>query len=79
MKHMRHAPIGARAVEIVRADEHDDDARAVLQVHDEIIFEVRDEIAADFAAQIGTVMENVCTLRVPLVVETAIGTRWSEL
>ena len=74
---MKLAMIAADAY--LRAHWSDDDARAVLQVHDEIIFEVRDEIAADFAAQIGTVMENVCTLRVPLVVETAIGTRWSEL
>lgn len=52
---------------------------AVLQVHDEILFEVRAADAAQFAKDIATVMEGVYTLDVPLVVETAIGTRWSEL
>ncbi len=57
----------------------DDDVRAVLQVHDEIIFEVAESLAEDFAARITAVMESIYTLRIPLVVETAIGTRWSEL
>ncbi len=67
------------ADDAVRATWNDDDARAVLQVHDEIIFEVTESLAEEFAARIAIVMENVYTLRIPLVVETAIGTRWSEL
>ncbi len=54
-------------------------AAMLLQVHDEIIFEV-DEAAADaFAKDLKEAMESVYTLRVPLVAETAIGKNWGEI
>ena len=56
-----------------------DDVYAILQVHDEIIFEVKKEIVEDFNKNIIRVMENVCKLSVPLVVDTETGDNWGEL
>ncbi len=56
-----------------------DDVYAILQVHDEIIFEVKKELVEDFNKNIVRIMENVCKLSVPLVVDTEIGDNWGEL
>ncbi len=58
---------------------NDDEVYAILQVHDEIIFEAKEEIVTDFTKNIMRVMENVCKLRVPLVVDTEIGDNWGML
>jgi DNA polymerase-1 len=56
-----------------------DQVYAVLQVHDEIIFEARSDIAEQFGIAIRRVMENIYDLRVPLVVDIERGQRWSDL
>ncbi len=55
------------------------DARMVLQIHDELIFEVKKEKAEIFAKEIKMVMENVYTLSVPLITEVVIGKNWGEI
>lgn len=55
------------------------DANLLLQVHDELIFEVREEIAENFAANIKAIMENAVELNVPLVVNGTIGKNLGEL
>ena len=55
--------------------------RALLttQVHDELIFDVpRDEIER-LAPLVKETMERVMTLRVPLVVDLAVGEHWGAL
>ena len=51
-------------------------ARLLLQVHDELLFEVPEGEAAETAAVVKQVMERVVTLRVPLVVDTGTGRTW---
>jgi DNA polymerase-1 len=54
-------------------------ADMLLQIHDELIFEA-DAEAAECAAQlIKQTMESAFSLRVPLKVETHIGTNWGEI
>jgi DNA polymerase-1 len=55
------------------------DAYAILQIHDEIIFEVKEDLVEDFNKNIIRIMEQVCELSVPLVVDTEIGSNWGEL
>ncbi len=50
----------------------------VLQIHDELIFEVPDDEIAIFSALVKTVMENVFALRVPLIVDISVGKNWKE-
>jgi len=53
--------------------------RTVLQIHDELLFEAKEEIAEDFMRKIKTVMENVYKLKVPLVVDVKAGDNWGEM
>jgi len=53
-------------------------ARMLLQVHDELVFEVPDEEAEATGALVRGVMEGVATLRVPLAVEIGTGRSWAE-
>jgi DNA polymerase-1 len=55
------------------------DAHLILQLHDELVFEVREDIAQTFAAQIKVIMENAVALRVPLSVNGSIGKNLGEL
>jgi len=52
--------------------------KMVLQVHDELLFEVDEDIAEYAANLVKSEMETAVTLRVPLIADTAIGDRWSE-
>jgi len=53
-------------------------ARMLLQVHDELVFEVPEAEAAATGDLVRTVMEGVVTLRVPLAVEIGTGRSWAE-
>ena len=52
--------------------------RMILQVHDELVLEVRDDAAQDARALLKKEMEEVYSLSVPLVVDTNIGKNWDE-
>jgi len=53
-------------------------ARMLLQVHDELIFEVPEKELDDTAILVKKVMEDAAHLGVPLVVETGSGPNWDE-
>ncbi len=53
-------------------------ARMLLQVHDELIFEVADAEVEATAALARRVMASVADLSVPLVVDTGTGVTWDE-
>ncbi len=53
--------------------------RMVLQVHDELIFEVPSEEKSEIEALVRSEMEGVAELRVPLVADLAFGPNWRDL
>lgn len=55
------------------------EAYQILQVHDEIIFEVKEGDAPKFSEKLKEVMEKVYQLSVPLPVEVSIGKNWGEI
>lgn len=55
------------------------DARLLLQIHDELIFEVVSHKAEDFAKYAKDIMENIYPLNVPLKTSVSIGDNWGEL
>lgn len=52
------------------------DIKMVLQVHDELVFEVKKEKAEVAAKEIKEAMENITKLSVPLEVDVQIGDKW---
>jgi DNA polymerase I len=55
------------------------EARMILQVHDELLFEAPENEIPRLAALVKQVMERVYTLRVPLVAETKAGPNWRDM
>ena len=57
----------------------DSDVYIILQIHDEIILEVKTEKAESVANRVKEILENVYALRVPLVAHVKIGDNWGEI
>jgi len=53
-------------------------ALMLLQVHDELVFEVEDAFVADLIAGASERMASAAELRVPLVVDAGKGANWDE-
>ncbi|HHF1770418.1 TPA: DNA polymerase I [Haemophilus influenzae] len=81
-----NAPMQGTAADIIKRamiklDEvirHDPDIEMIMQVHDELVFEVRSEKVAFFREQIKQHMETAAELVVPLIVEVGVGQNWDE-
>jgi len=54
------------------------DARMIMQVHDELVLEIRTAEANEIADQVSALMRDAAKLKVPLKVSTGIGTNWDE-
>ncbi len=52
--------------------------RMILQVHDELIFDIHKDEIDELVPIIKTTMENAMKLKVPIVVESGIGNNWLE-
>lgn len=50
----------------------------LLQIHDELLFEVPETEVTDLLPSIKSIMEQVWTLHVPLTVEIGVGDNWAE-
>jgi DNA polymerase-1 len=53
-------------------------ARLLMQVHDELVLEVRQDFVEEATAQIRTLMCSAASLKVPLRVEVGHGINWDE-
>ena len=58
-------------------------ARLVLQVHDELVYEIEEEKVEEITAEIKRIMESILTPEqthdVPILVDVAKGTNWGEM
>lgn len=54
------------------------DAKIIMQVHDELVLEVRDDIVEQTNKTLCSIMSSAMTLDVPLLVEAGIGDNWDE-
>ena len=55
-----------------------DDVTMMMQVHDELVFEIKEDKVDTYVSTITTLMESAATLNVPLVVEAGVGENWDE-
>lgn len=54
-------------------------AQMLLQIHDELIFEVEEGFVEEFCERVKGIMQGVVRLNVPLAVNVSSGKTWSEL
>jgi len=59
--------------------ERGEKCRMLLQIHDELLFEIADDIISLVFPLIRETMENVYTLDVPIIVEVKGGSSWQDL
>jgi DNA polymerase-1 len=52
--------------------------RMIMQVHDELVFEVHKDDLDAVAKKVHELMENSTTLAVPLLVEVGSGENWDQ-
>ena len=81
-----NAPMQGTAADIIKRAmiqldqklQNDPDIAMIMQVHDELVFEVRSEKVEFFREQIKQHMEAAAELVVPLIVEVGVGQNWDE-
>ena len=81
-----NAPMQGTAADIIKRAmiqldqklQNDPDIAMIMQVHDELVFEVRSEKVEFYSELIKTQMESAADLVVPLIVEVGQGTNWDE-
>jgi len=82
-----NAPMQGTAADIIKramiaADQwlykEQPDAKMIMQVHDELVFEIAEEHVDDCAAKIRSIMCTAADLDVPLIVDIGIGNNWDE-
>ncbi|MBU0897690.1 DNA polymerase I, partial [Patescibacteria group bacterium] len=55
------------------------DVKMLLQVHDELVFEVKENLVEKAAIKIKNIMEQVVKLKVPLIAEVKVGENWGKM
>lgn len=72
-----------RVYEEIKSNNQQDTVRMMLQVHDEIVFEVQSDMVEDVVPTLVAIMESVLqekdTHGVPLTVDVAAGANWTDL
>jgi len=54
------------------------DARMIMQVHDELVFEVSADEVDPVCEQVCRLMSEAAELAIPLLVEAGVGDNWDE-
>ncbi|MBS8242046.1 DNA polymerase I [Marinobacter lipolyticus] len=83
-----NAPMQGTAADIIKRamidverwllENHADDARMIMQVHDELILEVRESAVDTIRKGLEERMSGAASLDVPLLVEAGVGNNWDE-
>jgi DNA polymerase-1 len=83
-----NAPMQGTAADIIKKAMIDVDAwindisdEAILmtmQVHDELVFEIKEDYVDQYVAKIKSLMEKAVELDVPLIVDVGVGNNWDE-
>jgi DNA polymerase-1 len=56
-----------------------DNCKMLLQIHDELVFEVKEDMAVEISQKIVNIMENIYKLNVPLKAKSNISKNWGNL
>ncbi|MCW8864173.1 MAG: DNA polymerase I [Colwellia sp.] len=83
-----NAPMQGTAADIIKKamlavatwlnEQNDDRIKMTMQVHDELIFEIHQDIVEETKTKLVELMNNAVALSVPLIAEAGIGDNWDE-
>lgn len=82
-----NAPMQGTAADIIKRamvkvdswlEDHGDQAKMILQVHDELVFETESSFLDTLRLKVVELMSSAAELRVPLVVDAGVGDNWDE-
>lgn len=82
-----NAPMQGTAADLIKLamvamqdklDQEQRQSKMVMQVHDELVFEVPENELEWIQAEVPKVMASVATLKVPLIAEIGVGNNWDE-
>lgn len=82
-----NAPMQGTAADIIKLamiqvdawlQQHADMGHMIMQVHDELVFEVKENYIEEFIPKVQEIMTQAASLRVPLLVGIGIGNNWDE-
>lgn len=82
-----NAPMQGTAADIIKKamitlhnwlDSKTVEARMIMQVHDELVFEVKAGDVEQFTQEVSRQMEQAMSLKVPLLVDIGVGANWDE-
>lgn len=82
-----NAPMQGTAADIIKKamikvhdwlETTDFDAKMIMQVHDELVFEVAEDQVEDLVKEVKARMESAAELKVPLIVDAGVGENWDE-
>lgn len=65
-------------IELDRQLASKNDIKMIMQVHDELVFEVAEDKVAEYSKIIRDTMQRAVELNVPLIVEVGVGDNWQE-
>ncbi|HIP56018.1 MAG TPA: DNA polymerase I [Arcobacter sp.] len=66
-------------LEIYNLYNNNSEVNMLLQIHDELIFEIKEDIVDEVSIELQNIMKNVYKLDIPLEVSASIGSNWGEL
>ncbi|WP_462174729.1 DNA polymerase I [Pseudoalteromonas gelatinilytica] len=83
-----NAPMQGTAADIIKKamlkvhqwvnEQAEGSVKLLMQVHDELVFEIKEECVDDYKAEICKLMSEAATLDVPLIVEADSGDNWQQ-
>jgi len=83
-----NAPMQGTAADIIKkamlavaawlAEQNDERIKMTMQVHDELIFEIHQDIVEETTEKLVELMNNAVELSVPLIAEAGMGDNWDE-
>jgi DNA polymerase-1 len=59
-------------------DRENNGVKMIMQVHDELVFELRADKAKEYGEIVRSMMSDTLKLSIPLEVDVGIGTNWQE-
>lgn len=82
-----NAPMQGSAADIIKRaminvsnwiEAENPDLKMIMQVHDELVFEVAEDQVATLRSKVCDLMANAAALSIPLVVDAGVGENWDE-